>query len=77
MSRTFTYESRDELIAGLRDRASRVAEEVRQLVRDLDHWNRLHPDETPLTVDDDQGRLRAGLRSIGLDLDALIAEARA
>lgn len=61
---------------GLLARRERIAEDVREMVRDVDHWNRVHPDWTPLTVDDKEGSLDRAMQALGLDLATLEAEAR-
>lgn len=34
-------------------RRDRIAEDLRQLVRDAEAWNTLHPDEEPIVIDVD------------------------
>lgn len=60
----------------MRLRRARTESDVRQLIRDVDHWNRIHPTDPPIAVDDEQGSLAAACRLVGLDLPALEHEER-
>jgi hypothetical protein len=63
-------------IAELRARRTIMADKVKQIVRDVDHANRLYPDWEPLTVDDAEGSLARACRMVGLDLADLERDAR-
>lgn len=65
---------REEAREAIMRSRERIAHNVRQMVRDMDHWNRAHPTETPLDVDDG-GKLAGALALIGLDLVQLKREA--
>jgi hypothetical protein len=68
--------SRSDMLANLTARRDQAAEKVKQLVRDVDDWNRRNLNELQ-QIDDAGGGLRAVCRLVGLDLDTLIVEARA
>lgn len=39
-----------------------LAQEMRQLQDDIDHWNRMHPNEEPIVIDADLSAEVAALR---------------
>lgn len=65
--------TREQILA----RRERIAERVRGIIRQAEHWNALHPDERQLEHDDAQGTLSTSLATIGLDLRTLIADVKA
>lgn len=44
-------------------RAQRIRKDINQIFLDAEHWNRLHPDETPIDPDPD-GELRQALAGL-------------
>jgi hypothetical protein len=66
---------REEAAKAIQQSRERIAHNVRQMVLDIDHWNRAHPKELPIELDD-EGKLAAALKPIGLSLAKLTKEAR-
>ena len=66
--------NRRDMLAHLLARRDQTEAEVRQMIRDVSDFNRLHLEQAPLTVDDEHGSLAAACRSVGLDLAQLERE---
>lgn len=55
---------------------SALREQIRQFIRDTEHYNRTHPDEPAIPIDDRDGSLADAAFDLHTDLDTLIRESR-